>query len=220
MSTQPGSSEQPDELEQMLSRLKPREGSVSRDRLMFLAGRQELLRERASRRRWLWPAATAASWLLTAAVAGLWMQSLVDPARQQIAHDDHPAAVVEAPERSDADSVLDHAKDPVALSPDSPERLAATPEATPTTRRAQADEPESWRRNRFAMVDAELNFDDLPRLSMVGWRSLQLGRQQQAEGDQSAAAAEPVVTQRATYAHLMKLYLNEQTAPGAGGGIL
>ncbi len=212
-----GSSEQPDELEQMLSRLKPREGGVSRDRLMFLAGRQEVLRERASRRRWLWPTTTAASWLVTAAVAGLWMQSLADPDRQQIAHAVSTGEVAESPERPEPESVPAHPEAQVAAST---ETLSATSETTAVPHRPQADDPEAWRRNRFPMVDAELNFEDLPRLSMVGWRSRQLARRQQAEGDPSPVTSEPVVTQRATYAELMKLYLGEQTAPGAGGGIL
>ncbi len=217
MSTRPSFSERPDELEQMLSRLKPREGGVSRDRLMFLAGRQEVLRERASRRRWLWPAATAASWLMTAAVAGLWMQSLVDPARSQMAHDDQPAAVVESPERPDPESALGRPEDSVAPTP---ERLSATPAAIPATSRPRTDEPGSWRRHPFEMVDTPLNFEDLPRLSMVGWRSMEQARRAQGGGGQSLPTTEPVVTRRATYAYLMKLYLDEQTAPGAGGDVL
>lgn len=60
------------EFEAGLARMRPRSSQLSRDHVMYLAGRASL--ENTSRRRWLRTSATAAGWLLAVGFCALWLR--------------------------------------------------------------------------------------------------------------------------------------------------
>lgn len=201
----------PDELERQLSHLVPRASGVSRDRLMFLAGREAALREQPAGRRWSWPMATAASWLVTACFAGLWALSDDESFYVPIAEN----APMETQSAAPSDQEPVRPLQPAAAF----SQNDAPAEAEPS-RRDDAYPSRLHPREPLLTIDSLLDGDDLPRLSMVGWQSLDRRRPSLAEAPSSSGLTEPVDVPPASYSRLMKVYLNDSAVSGTQGDLL
>lgn len=202
-----------DEFAELLSQLRPRDSSVSRDRLMFLAGRQEALRELRTFRRWRWPAATAASWLVTALIAGLWAQS-----RHQV----QPLVVDSG---TAVGRVFESPPEPALPAPNlgerertaSPENVAIVKQPSRGGRVRSSSPP---RAGSLASLDGLHQLNGLPRVSAIGWLAATAGSDRTAAVQEGISPAEVEPGPPATYARLMKVYLDDPSGLAAMGGLL
>lgn len=203
----------PDELERALSRLKPRTSGVAHEHVMFLAGRRDAQREMRDKRSRIWPMATAASWLVTAAMAGLWWHASGEPVRRDLAHNAPTDVNIVAADPSHGESRADASTESVT-------RSAAAAADHLTTNRRPTPAAASGSVSPFAFHVSGEPLGELPRLSIVGWQDWE--RQDRGDGraDEILAADAPPAAPPATYARLMKLYLDDRSGSEIEGDLL
>jgi len=155
--------------------------------------------------------ATAASWLVTAAVAGLWTLSVDGPEQVPVAQN--------APMQDEA-AAPSHQKPLSSPGPAAAVTKNDPPAEADSWRRDDARAPRPHRREPMPAIDALLDGDDLPRLSMVGWQSWDRSRRSLDEPQPSAVFSEPVDAPPASYSQLMKVYFDNAAVPDIQGDLL
>ncbi|MCA9110408.1 MAG: hypothetical protein KDA52_10695 [Planctomycetaceae bacterium] len=196
--------EQQDEFERLLSQLQPVASSISRDALMYEAGRQAALQKSVARPRLVWPLATAASWLITLTLGGMWALAAYHDSQPMIVQVDQPPVVdVEVPTAS------------VPEEPTLQGETASARSGSPKIARTPL-----YRHAGPFVIDDLLDPKQGERLSMVGWSSLR--SHASSARDDVAVPVErlPESETPATYRQLMKLYLDDQTVFERKGDLL